>query len=358
MLLNKIDENNFDFLRLLFAAFVVVTHSYFFTGYGDKDFLYSFTQGQTTLSYIGVRGFFIISGYLIFQSVQRSSSFNNYLWKRFLRLYPALFIALVFTVCICFFLYEGTLKQYLTNVDTWTYVTNNILLYNLQYGIKGVLNGDAINGSIWTIKYEFSFYIMLSVFFLFKKSYKNVTYLLVLFFLFLLVGKFYFFEKLGNIGLVFSKSLSLNLGLFFIAGSLIASFKVEFLRNKYLIVFFGILLLFFSFKFKYFNFWQFLLLPIIVLQFGFSSLKYINSMSNKIGDLSYGVYLYSFPIQMFLTYFFKFNVIQLIIISLILSLFLGFLSWNLVEKKALKYKGIKFMNGFRKSTEFDINSIK
>ena len=59
-------KNNFDFLRLVFAVFVIITHSYSISGIKEIDILSQLTNGQTALSYVGVRGFFIISGYLIF----------------------------------------------------------------------------------------------------------------------------------------------------------------------------------------------------------------------------------------------------------------------------------------------------
>ena len=82
-------KNNFDFLRLLFAALVVVHHCYPISGISEQDPLYYFSNSTLSYSYIGVRGFFIISGYLIFQSLMRSHGITDYLVKRLLRNYPA-----------------------------------------------------------------------------------------------------------------------------------------------------------------------------------------------------------------------------------------------------------------------------
>ena len=60
---NKI--NNFDFLRLIFASFVIITHSYPLSGIKECDLMCQISNGQISFSYIGVRGFFVISGYLI-----------------------------------------------------------------------------------------------------------------------------------------------------------------------------------------------------------------------------------------------------------------------------------------------------
>ena len=337
---NEMHKNNFDFLRLMFAVFVVITHSYFFSGLGENDLLHQFTKGQTSFSYIGVRGFFIISGYLIFQSMQRSSSLKSYYWKRFLRLFPGLFIALLATACLGFFVYKGNLKEYLVNNEMWTYLPNNLSLYNLQFGIVGVLNGDALNGSLWTIRYEFTFYILVSIIFLFRNRIELVKKLLLLFFVLLLAGKFYLFEKLGSVGFTLSNSMSLNLGLYFIGGSLLASFKIENSNYKMASVIFWIILLCLSFYYHLFSYSQFILLPIVVVLTGISSTKYIHGLTECLGDISYGIYIYSFPVQQAILYYFDFNFIQFLGMSLVLSVFFGILSWNLVEKKALRYKNI------------------
>ena len=69
-------KNNFDLLRLIFAVFVVITHSYILSG-NPNDFFWQMTK-QTTLSYIGVAGFFVISGYLIFKSFERSKNISDF----------------------------------------------------------------------------------------------------------------------------------------------------------------------------------------------------------------------------------------------------------------------------------------
>lgn len=70
--------NNFDFLRLLFATLVLVTHSYPLTGVPEEDLLWRFSHGRLLLSRFGVLGFFVISGYLILKSLLRSQSVKEY----------------------------------------------------------------------------------------------------------------------------------------------------------------------------------------------------------------------------------------------------------------------------------------
>jgi peptidoglycan/LPS O-acetylase OafA/YrhL len=166
-------KNNFDFLRLLFAIFVVITHSYELSGSNEKDLMDWVTNGQTSFSYMAVRGFFIISGFLIFQSLTRSRSLIDYYKKRFLRVFPALFIVLTLTVVLGIFAYKYDSVSYIKNRSVWTYVPNNLSLFRLQYSITGIFENNpyrsVINGSLWTIPYEFLFYIAISFIFFLRK---------------------------------------------------------------------------------------------------------------------------------------------------------------------------------------------
>ncbi len=159
-------KNNFDFLRLIFFFFLIITHSYLLSGnIAECDLLCQFSNGQVSFSYIGVKGFFTISGFLIFQSLERSKNIIDYLWKRILRLFPALFFVLLFTVILVPFVYQSNIP-FLQNKSLLSYIPNNLMLYRIQFGISGVFESNpfksTINGSLWTIPYEFTMYILLS----------------------------------------------------------------------------------------------------------------------------------------------------------------------------------------------------
>jgi peptidoglycan/LPS O-acetylase OafA/YrhL len=54
--------------------------------------------------------------------------------------------------------------------------------------------------------------------------------------------------------------------------------------------------------------------------------------------MSYGIYIYSFPIQQTLVFFLRLKTYELMILSVVVSIVFGYLSWHLIEKRALKYK--------------------
>lgn len=76
-------DNNFDFLRFLFAVFVVLSHAYPLSGTDEtQQWIYKMTNGQIVLAQIGLSGFFVISGFFIFQSMERSKCLLQYYKKK------------------------------------------------------------------------------------------------------------------------------------------------------------------------------------------------------------------------------------------------------------------------------------
>ena len=150
-------KNNFDIFRLVFATLVLITHSYSLTGLPEHDFLYNMTSGQISCSSLGVKGFFIISGYLIFQSVLLSKNWVDYIIKRILRIYPAYIAVLIFAIILGFFISDLSANQYFSDLAMFL-----PLHYQIDHVFSTNVYKDAINGSIWTIPYEFLFYLILS----------------------------------------------------------------------------------------------------------------------------------------------------------------------------------------------------
>jgi peptidoglycan/LPS O-acetylase OafA/YrhL len=337
-------KNNFDFIRLVFAVFVIVSHAYPLTGSKVCDWLCINTNGQVMFSYIGVKGFFILSGYLIFQSLQRSETLIEYYWKRILRLFPGLALVLIITILFVYGVYDQTYGSYWTNESVWAYFKNNILLFQIQYSIPGVFENNpypnAINGSLWTIPFEFSLYILLSMLFYIRQNNVLSKISISIFFLLFILIHYMFSNQLTEVYFILNGQLFFELGAFFLSGAFLGAFEIEKIRFKNSIIIIFSILIVISLYFNFFYLIKLFALPIVVILFGISSTKFINSIGNKIGDLSYGIYLYSFPVQQILVYFFHLDVYELILSSTIISAIFAYLSWHLVEKKALKLKNM------------------
>lgn len=129
-----------------------------------------------------------------------------------------------------------------------------------------------------------------------------------------------------------------DLGCSFLMGSFLACFDWEALGNKRLILFASIALMVFDVAFTLDRLMLIAPLGFTIIWLGKRKSSWAAWIHKTIGDPSYGMYLYSFPLQQFMIYFLKPTTAVLLISSSVLSLLLGILSWHLVEKKALMLK--------------------
>jgi peptidoglycan/LPS O-acetylase OafA/YrhL len=182
-------------------------------------------------------------------------------------------------------------------------------------------------------------YVLLSLLFFIKtnKTALKIAFVIV----YLLFGTFYFFLKkdvVFNFYQLNSTQLA-ELGLFFLGGSFLALLNFEkFKLVNFSIVLSGILIILSEILFQEIIFFRMILWPVFIIGLGIQSTKYISDIGNKIGDLSYGVYIYGFPIQQTLMHYFKLNAIQLMLLAVPLSILFAYFSWHLVESKVLRYK--------------------
>ena len=158
--------NNFDFLRMVLAVLVIFSHSYSL-GTGDelREPFNLLTHGQATGGSIAVDAFFIISGFLIAGSFERSKTLFAYFKKRIFRIYPAFIVLSILCAILVVPLSGGAFIKKTVPGEILDVAIQTIRLKELPYVHAFVANpfpGD-INGSIWTIFYEFLCYIGLAV---------------------------------------------------------------------------------------------------------------------------------------------------------------------------------------------------
>ena len=327
------DENNFDFLRLVFSSAVIFSHSFPLTG--KEEIFTVLTNNQLGLGGLSVNVFFALSGYLIFISLKHSKTIKNYLWKRLLRLYPALIVLIAITMLILPFFYTG--DNIFSESSYRSYSYNVLSLYHVQYEVAHVFENNpypkAINGSLWSLSY-----ILLLLLFPFRKNRISFILLIIGFIFSYLLHIFRpdFLSKLLSIIYLDSKELY-RLSTYFLAGSLLSYVDIKKINTLILrVALFFILIL--SLYFNFFNLVAPLVLPLLILLIGTLKTKYISSIGEKFGDISYGVYIYGFLVQQCLMNYFGFNVYELTFYSLIITFTLAYLSWHFVEKPMQKFK--------------------
>ncbi len=107
----KTFPNNFDIIRLILAASVILCHS-FDIYYGYEKFKVTepfmvWSRRQISIGSVAVDMFFIISGFLIVKSYLSSSGVKDYLRKRVLRIYPGFIAAFLLSIFIVGFIGSG-----------------------------------------------------------------------------------------------------------------------------------------------------------------------------------------------------------------------------------------------------------
>jgi peptidoglycan/LPS O-acetylase OafA/YrhL len=151
-------RNNFDLIRLFAALQVVIVHTMStFKLHGiNADF---FNLGLRMFP--GVPIFFVISGFLISKSYERSGSMRDYYRNRCLRIFPALWVCLVLSIGVILIAGVGVLGS-LSSSEWLAWWAAQMSLYQ-QFGpefLKPVATGQ-LNGSLWTIPVELEFYLLL-----------------------------------------------------------------------------------------------------------------------------------------------------------------------------------------------------
>lgn len=156
--------NSFDLLRLLAALAVVWGHACELSGHVLADPLARFT-GVGGLGSLGVSVFFAISGFLVVGSFARRPNVASFAAARALRLLPALaVVVLASALVIGPLVTRAPLGAYVTSPQTWLYPIRNVLILPVAYHLPGVFAAnpypDAVNGSLWTLRIEVGFYAL------------------------------------------------------------------------------------------------------------------------------------------------------------------------------------------------------
>jgi peptidoglycan/LPS O-acetylase OafA/YrhL len=327
-------HNNFDALRFLGALSVIFSHSFLIAqGTGVNEPLNLITGNQCMLGLAGVFVFFAISGFLVTQSFEQTRGPVRYLVKRCLRIFPGYLVVLVLSAFVLAPLVTTLpLGEYLRRPEPYRYVIDNAVFSLKVHELPGTMFVDnavglEINGSLWTLGYEFDMYLMVMLLGMFRLI--NLPVCLLLLALGMACIHFAGLSVLGGWGWMlgfFAAGMVLyklrdtrifdgRIALLALAG-LVASVPV-----KQFILFFPLfgcyLAIYLALNPR---------LPVV--------------KAARFGDLSYGLYIYGWPSQQTVIWLMHGHAAwwQVFILATLLAGVLAFLSWHLVEKRALRLK--------------------
>jgi peptidoglycan/LPS O-acetylase OafA/YrhL len=327
--------NNFTTLRIFLAWCVLYGHGYAIQNPNNiSDPLNKIFLGSTWIGDLAVNGFFAISGFLVTGSIIKRG-FIEYSISRMLRIYPALIVCVFFTVFIIgSTLTTEPLSSYFTHPQTFDYLKNSLLIFDISWDLPGLFKDNqkqAVNGSLWTLPTEVSCYIFLAITSLFA-VFKQRTISNVVLASLLIFGIFHF----QDIPIISIHEMWARPALYFLIGVFFYINRDKILINLRLAILASIIL-YFSFGHQWFVYLSPISLVYLLFYLVYGT-KYIKT-DQKLGDISYGLYIYAWPTQQAVAQVFSnFSPILNTIVSTIVAAILAYFSWHFLEKPMLSLK--------------------
>ncbi|MBH1963839.1 MAG: acyltransferase [Comamonadaceae bacterium] len=324
-------DNNFDFLRIVAALGVLVSHQFALTGRPELVMLGVGLGGTCVLI------FFAISGYLIAGSWSHDPNAWRFAARRLLRVWPGLVV-----VCLLVALVLGPLVSelgvaaYFASPKTWDYLTQ-LNLWTFKAQLPGVFSGNPIpesaNGSLWTIPIEIKCYLALLV--VGVLGLMRRTFILPVAFLAFAFWFFFLFKT----GYDQPIRMHVQMAVVFFCGAALYQLRSLWLphRAKIWLAALAIILPLWMGGFPEIAYT--LGLPVVVVLFGTGSLPILRR-AGRYGDVSYGLYIYAYPVQQTVIWLsdnrlpFALGLVMTTFVTLVLA----WLSWKWAEQPALRLK--------------------
>ena len=327
------NKNCFDFIRVTLALQILVAHLSELSQNKDLLFLSNFVN-----PYLAVKSFFIISGFLVAKSYANTVSLKQYFYKRIKRIVPAYAFVIIIAALGLSFVSSSSFTEYFSNIDLYKYIGWNLVFLNfVQPCLPQVFEKNlfcVVNGSLWTLKIEEGFYIILPLLFYCIKKTKKTTYTLIIIYLLSIL----YSEYMTEIGKpLLSKQLPGQLS-YFVVGMFLF-FNIELLlKHKKTLFLLGLTILtLINVLNIQLNILYPLILGVTIISAAYS-LSIVNHFG-KYGDFTYGLYIYHFPIiQIFRHYnLFETNNPYLMAVAvLVITMICAVFSWFVIEKRFIE----------------------
>jgi peptidoglycan/LPS O-acetylase OafA/YrhL len=326
--------NSLDSLRLLAALMVLYSHQYVLLGLAEPWFL-----GLKTFGTAGVSIFFFLSGFLVWTSWARDPNVRRFFLRRSLRIFPALWVV---TLASVFLLGPAAsalpVGDYFASPSTWRYLQTLVLVS--PNTLPGIFLGNpmpsVVNGSLWTLPVEFLCYVsvaLVGICMAIVKAPRAMT----------IVG--------ALLGVVLLASFGGR-----IIGHRFAP-HLEMVALFWWGVFYGycrqttpgipaaVLSAIAFIGFTWFGSHGLkgagMLVCAATMVHVAMSLPHGAKWSRRLGDLSYGVYIFAFPVQQWGVQWARqqnWSFAASLFLSVTATLLLAYASWHLVEQRALRFK--------------------
>lgn len=334
-------DNAFDTIRLLAAASVIFSHAFVLVdGREIAEPLYRLTEGAITIGRGAVAAFFVVSGLLISMSFDRSRSLARFVSNRALRLFPGLWVCLILLVFVFGPILTTTpIGDYAKSRETLGFL-GSFVFFPFSQSVAGVFDGlpgsDAMNGSLWTLKYEVACYVFGAL--LISTGRFRIAAVAVCWLASMIATRI-LGDPLEQSGPAYYFAWMVWLFRFYGAGMLLYLLKdrIPLSKGGALVCLAAVICSAFTplFTETLATFGAYALIAT-----AFLAARWFKTLTAQ-GDLSYGVYIYAFPVQQALVPCSLETPIPWLtnfLIATPITFLLAWLSWHFVERPALDLK--------------------
>ena len=340
-------DNNFNLIRFMAAILVMLSHAYPLSGHSGEPL----SRLGLSYGFVAVDVFFVISGFLVTGSLFSRADLPAFFRSRCLRIFPALAVCnLVCVGMVGLFFTRLSLWDYLCHGQLLRYLVNNTLL--LVGPLEAVLPGVftdlpfrySVNGSLWTLPHELRLYLL-------------VAFCGVLAFVRggLIGTQRIRIAMVGLSGIAMAGYLSLHtmvcaetfqamqlvplrlLAMFF-GGSALWIVRSRIRLSGRLVLLCSAVMGMAAGHIRLFFIVYTLTIPYLVIYAAYAPTPRL-WVFNRIGDYSYGIYIYAFPVQQSIASLLPgIKVGEMFLLAWTVALVPAVLSWHFVEKPMLRLK--------------------
>lgn len=327
-------DNNLNLMRLIAAFCVLVSHAWPIA-LGPEAIEPLEAATGFSLGALSVFTFFAISGFLISASFERSRGLWPYLRARIARIYPGLIVSIALVTLVMGPIFTRlSWSDYFGASETWKALIGNMSLLRLDYHLPGVFEGTpykTVQGSLWTLPVEMRLYIVTAVIGLLGLFRRPILLVLAVAIGLGALSQMadvdfpgaHALRSLWYPGLPFFIGMAIYLGRERIPASPILA-----------LAFVGLAALCAHGPLGY---------PMMALTVSYGALWLAGCPTgalrnwNRMGDYSYGTYIYAFPVQgMVVALWGEMDPLMNIALAAPITLLLAVLSWHYVERPAMR----------------------
>lgn len=333
--------NNFNFIRLFLAFYVLLVH------------FAILTETDTSLLFIRVHdcvcGFFVISGFLIYSSYCRTTSLKTYFVKRARRILPSYICVVLFFALLLVLVSSRPAADYFGR-DWLRYLGANLSFCNfVEPTLPGVFadnSMDAVNGSLWTIKIELMCYILLPVCVFVCRKIKVNPFLffgvIILLSIAYRIGCDMMFRNTGDGRYIILSRQIGGLAAYFVVGMMMYELLDYVLRYRYRLFLIGFLAIIVAYNVPYTGY---VLKPLAIGMIIIPA-AFMGRWGAWLGatDISYDMYLIHFPVVQTFVHFKvadRIGIVPTLLAVITVVTLLSALSWHYIGRPFLRRKSRK-----------------